>query len=549
MDEVTKKWGNLSLTEREVIEHDLQDTARVEGAAIVAKFFTKRRVNLGAVANTLKSAWRTDLSFEVRDLGENKAVVLFEDETDMIRVLTNGPWSFDKYLLAVHKLGEEEQIQNISFDMVSFWVQLHDIPARRMTKETGERIGKTLGEIEEVDIPETANLLGKYIRVRVKVDTTQPLCRGRLVKFGGPTPVWVSCKYERLPIFCYWCGKLNHDEKECGIWLRSRGTVQAHDQQYGAWLRAKLENLQRPQRVQVNNSSNREKGKASNSGTMPMEISTTKERGRNRNEKEVAGRMEVEIMAEMDEAKRRQHETNNIPQNLGTSMSVGMGDIIDKTLAGSDEKLGRNVNNVVDILGPLTKTEDTKRAGVVFEVKGGKNDVVAPVCCDPKGTGLNPGEEIKMGSTMGLDTYAKAEKEGLNTSPLKAANANKPAQGKNQEPENNSTQKAPRQNRKHIQAGVSCDDGLEGKENDGFSSKSTKGTWKRINREAKTTVAVEGGSMEEGPKRKLLPTHGEEDPNMLQDKRAKLDTEVVLGKVFKKLLGSAEVARQPRRGQ
>ena len=54
MDEVTKKWGNLSLTEREVTEHDLQDTPRVEGAAIVAKFFTKRRVNLGAVANTLK---------------------------------------------------------------------------------------------------------------------------------------------------------------------------------------------------------------------------------------------------------------------------------------------------------------------------------------------------------------------------------------------------------------------------------------------------------------------------------------------------------------
>ena len=75
MDEVTKKWGNLSLTKREVIEHDLQDTPRVEGAAIVAKFFTKRRVNLGVVANTLKSAWRTDLSFEFRDLGENKAVV------------------------------------------------------------------------------------------------------------------------------------------------------------------------------------------------------------------------------------------------------------------------------------------------------------------------------------------------------------------------------------------------------------------------------------------------------------------------------------------
>ena len=55
--------------------------------------------------------------------------------------------------------------------------------------------------------------------------------------------------------------------------------------------------------------------------------------------------------------------------------------------------------------------------------------------------------------------------------------------------------------------------------------------------------------MEEGPKRKLLLPLGETDPNRVQDKRAKLDTEVALGKFFKKLLGSAEVATQPRWGQ
>lgn len=80
MDEVTKKWGNLSLTEREVVDHDLHDTDLVEGAAIVAKFFTKRRVNFEAVASTLKSTWKTDLSFEVCDLGKNKAIFLFVDD-------------------------------------------------------------------------------------------------------------------------------------------------------------------------------------------------------------------------------------------------------------------------------------------------------------------------------------------------------------------------------------------------------------------------------------------------------------------------------------
>ncbi|KAL0012144.1 hypothetical protein SO802_007252 [Lithocarpus litseifolius] len=246
MDKVTKMWGNLSLTEREVVEHDFKDTNVIKKAAIVARFFMKRRVNLEVVASTLMSAWKTELSFEVCDLGENKAIFLFKEETDMVRVLSNSLWSFDKYLLAVHKLEKKEQIQNISFDKASFWVQIHDLPARRMTREVGERIGRTLGEVKEVDVPTTDNLLGKYIRVHVRIDITQALGRGRLINFGGSTPVWVAFKYERLPIFCYWCGKLNHDDKDCGMWLRSKGSLQAHDQQYGSWLRASPEKLQCP---------------------------------------------------------------------------------------------------------------------------------------------------------------------------------------------------------------------------------------------------------------------------------------------------------------
>ena len=70
MDDVCSQWKNLSLTEREVIEHDFASTAVVEGAALVAKLFTKRRVNLKAVARTLKGAWKTEQSFELRDLGK-----------------------------------------------------------------------------------------------------------------------------------------------------------------------------------------------------------------------------------------------------------------------------------------------------------------------------------------------------------------------------------------------------------------------------------------------------------------------------------------------
>lgn len=67
-----------------------------------------------------------------------------------------------------------------------------------------------------------------------------------MVKGSGQTPHWVSFQYERLLIlFCYWCGVLNHDKRDCKLWLNRNGTLRKEDQQYGAWLRASMAKFQR----------------------------------------------------------------------------------------------------------------------------------------------------------------------------------------------------------------------------------------------------------------------------------------------------------------
>ena len=45
-------------------------------------------------------------------------------------------------------------------------------------------------------------------------------------------------KYERLLNICYWCGLVSHDDKECSLWLISKGSLKADDQQFGPWIRA-----------------------------------------------------------------------------------------------------------------------------------------------------------------------------------------------------------------------------------------------------------------------------------------------------------------------
>lgn len=58
----------------------------------------------------------------------------------------------------------------------------------------------------EVDVAEKGVQWSKCLRVRVKVDVTKKLLRGKKITIKGDDGRWVYFKYERLPNFCYYCG-------------------------------------------------------------------------------------------------------------------------------------------------------------------------------------------------------------------------------------------------------------------------------------------------------------------------------------------------------
>lgn len=215
MEGTTNQCAGLKLLEREGNEVDLAPTVRKHGCVLAGKFCTKRRVNLELVARVLKTVWRTEDNFEVYNMGDNNAIFHFSHKEDLDKVLLLGPWSFDKYLLILHKLEAGEAATKLEFNRATFWVQIQGLPTMCQTRDAGFRIGGTLGNVERVDVDDDGFRLGGYMRIRVSMDISVPLCRGRLVRLEGPSPQWVDFKYERLPIFCYWCGMVNHDERDC----------------------------------------------------------------------------------------------------------------------------------------------------------------------------------------------------------------------------------------------------------------------------------------------------------------------------------------------
>nr|XP_023876776.1 uncharacterized protein LOC111989219 [Quercus suber] len=231
MEEITERCAGIKLSSREEAEVTIHETEPMDGLVLIGKFFTKRRINMEFVYRVLKMVWKMEKTFEASDLGENKVMFRFQKKDDLDRVLFLCPWSFDKYLLLLHKLERGEAVKDIKFNKSLFWVQIHGLPTMCQTKAVGLSIGETLGGVERVDANEKEFCLGNFIRIRVLIDISMPLCRGWKVRLGEQGLKWVDFKYERLPIFCYLCGRVDHDEQDCLQGLRSKEILRPEEKQ------------------------------------------------------------------------------------------------------------------------------------------------------------------------------------------------------------------------------------------------------------------------------------------------------------------------------
>uniref|UniRef100_A0A2N9GDA6 Reverse transcriptase domain-containing protein n=1 Tax=Fagus sylvatica TaxID=28930 RepID=A0A2N9GDA6_FAGSY len=251
MDDLTRRWDRFSLSGLEAKGVPLSSKGTNRGGTIAGWFLTRRRINIEAIAKTFRPLWRAAKGFTLRDMGENKVLFTFQDSIDAERVIQNGPWSYDRSLVICKRVEANIPITEIKFTHSLFWVQIHDLPVLSLNKEVSETIGRTLGRVEFAPDSIEDRGGGPCMRIRVLVDITKPLCRGRKILMDNNQERWVSFKYERLPNFCYWCGRVDHGDKDCAIWLANPDTLHQSDQQFGPWMRASVDNGSRRTAVTV----------------------------------------------------------------------------------------------------------------------------------------------------------------------------------------------------------------------------------------------------------------------------------------------------------
>ena len=95
-----------------------------------------------------------------------------------------------------------------------------------MTTYVAKNICENIGEVVQ-SIGAKTEEGGSFIRVRIKIDLLLPLCKGRIATLENGEKSWVSFNFKHLPNLYYWCGRLTHGDKDCSLWIQSRGTLKA----------------------------------------------------------------------------------------------------------------------------------------------------------------------------------------------------------------------------------------------------------------------------------------------------------------------------------
>jgi hypothetical protein len=240
-EDLTHLWGSFTLKEDESEELAIGESAMAPllsrgEACVVGKLLADRVVGKEVLKTPMIRALQPSGRVTFKSLGPNLFLIEFQYEWDKSRIMEGRPWTFDGHLLSMVEYDGVKPLQQVNFDRAAFWVRMTNLPLACMSREVGINIGSSVGAVEDVDVADDGVGWGESLRVRIVLDLSKPLPRGRTIRVRD-TPVWVPFKYEKIPKFCFKCGVVRHGDRGCVISGGRKTSGGWSENEYGPWLR------------------------------------------------------------------------------------------------------------------------------------------------------------------------------------------------------------------------------------------------------------------------------------------------------------------------
>lgn len=234
-----------------VFEGDFIEDVNKYDLCLVGRFLTEKNINTRAMRSKMADIWKPTMGVNIKELEQGIFLFQFYHKEDMAWVQNGGPWTFDNAMLCIEPIPPGEDPTKVPLWHLNIWIQIHDLPVGYMSEMVGKQLGNFFGEFILYDVKNSTSIWRECMRVKIRIDVRKPLNRKKRIARKNGQDFVVTCKYERLGEFCFYCGLVSHTERFCrrnidrregegikewGVWLRAPPR-RAAGQSSSKWLR------------------------------------------------------------------------------------------------------------------------------------------------------------------------------------------------------------------------------------------------------------------------------------------------------------------------
>lgn len=203
-------------------------------SCLVANILSPKAVNSDIFRTHMPRILQAKKLVRIEVIVENIFLLDFTSDLDRRHALSDGPWSFFKDLVVFTISKGLQKSADMVFEEIRIWVKCHNVPIAFMHSAIIRNIGMKIGRVLEVDAGDDGHCSGRFAHIRVSLNITQPLQQCIWIQTEqGKEEIFIILVYERLPKFCFNCGKLGHVVRYCNSHV---GEIS--ECKFGNWLRA-----------------------------------------------------------------------------------------------------------------------------------------------------------------------------------------------------------------------------------------------------------------------------------------------------------------------
>ncbi|XP_073353945.1 uncharacterized protein [Aegilops tauschii subsp. strangulata] len=190
---------------------------------VVGLFFSLQAFSSEGLFGELRDKWGLRGKMKYTQLKNNRYLLEFEREGDRRFIINNDPWSYKGDAFLMVTADGNTPPGDVEIAHMPIWVKIYDVPLVMLSEPVAWQLGALLGEVLAVGTDSEGNIWGDFLRVRIKHDVDLPLTRDIKTRELGMCEDEVKnlytleVKYERLPRFCMYCGRIGHGQRDCKL--------------------------------------------------------------------------------------------------------------------------------------------------------------------------------------------------------------------------------------------------------------------------------------------------------------------------------------------